>query len=106
VSVDPFPITSRYHAVETADLIEPDGSKTRFLRRRFLPPTDRFETIEEHTVSEGDRIDNLSARYLGDPLQYWRICDANNAMRPEDMEQFGRRLRISLPEGITGPARG
>jgi hypothetical protein len=32
---------------------------------------------------------------------FWRICDANGAMQPEELTQtVGRRLRITLPEGI------
>ena len=41
--------------------------------------------------------------YLGDPEQFWRVCDANRAMRPDELtETIGRRLRITLPEGIPG----
>jgi hypothetical protein len=55
-------------------------------------------------VTQGDRLDNVTARYLGDPEAFWRICDANNAMRPNELtETIGRRLRITLPEGIPGP---
>jgi hypothetical protein len=33
----------------------------------------------------------------------WRLCDANGAMRPDELtETPGRRLRITLPEGIPG----
>ena len=50
---------------------------------------------------EGDRLDNVTALYLNDPLQFWRICDANNAMNPPDLtREIGRRLRMTLPEGM------
>jgi hypothetical protein len=40
---------------------------------------------------------------FGFPYPLWRICDANDAMRPDElMETIGRRLRITLPEGIAG----
>ena len=68
-----------------------------------MPPPERFALLQEHTVSQGDRLDNLAAQYLGDPEQFWRLCDANGAMRPEELtETVGRRLRITLPEGIPG----
>jgi hypothetical protein len=74
-----------------------------YLRRRFLPPPERFVTVQEHVVSERDRLDNISMRYLGDPEQAFRICDANRAMRPEALtERTGRRLRITLPDGVPG----
>ena len=42
-----------------------------------------------------------SARYLGDPELFWRLCDANVAMRPAELtETIGRRLHITLPEGM------
>jgi hypothetical protein len=98
-----FPPTSRYYGVETATTETRDGRTVVFLRRRFLPQPERFELLQEHTVVEGERLDVIAARYLGDPEQFWRICDANAAMRPEELtEERGRRLRITLPEGIPG----
>jgi hypothetical protein len=99
-----FPPTSRYHGIDTATLETSDGRTIVYLRRRFVPPPERFALLQEHTVVQGDRLDNLTAQYLGDPEQFWRLCDANAAMRPEELtETIGRRLRITLPEGIPGP---
>ena len=39
---------------------------------------------------DGDRLDNVSAQYLGDPEQFWRLCDANNAMEPEELTESRR----------------
>jgi hypothetical protein len=87
-----------------AELQLPGGKTLVYLRRRFVPPPERFQLLQLHTVTEGERLDNITARYLGDPEQFWRVCDANNAMRPEELtETIGRKLRITLPEGITGP---
>lgn len=96
-----FPPTSRYHNIETATLETADGKEIVYLTRRFVPGPDRFTLIQEHEVVQGDRLDNITARYLNDPLQFWRICDANTAMNPPDLTtEIGRRLRITLPEGI------
>ena len=97
-----FQPTSRYYLTETATLETFDGSMIRFLRRRFLPPLERFTLIQEHMVTESDRLDNITARYLGDPEQFWRICDANPILLPEELEEIGRRIRLTLPEGIPG----
>jgi len=98
-----FSITSRYYNTPTLQLETADGRPIVFLRRRFVPPPERFAFLFEHAVIEGDRMDNLAAQYLGDPEQFWRICDANGAIRPEELtETIGRRLRITLPEGIPG----
>jgi hypothetical protein len=98
-----FPPSSRYNAVETATLTAPDGRTIVYLRRRFVPPPDRFALLQEHTVVPGERLDQIAAQYLGDPEQFWRICDANNAIDPAELTEPGRRLRITLPEGIPGP---
>ncbi len=101
-----FPPNSRYHGVPHRAHATADGTTVVYLARRFVPPPERFVPLQEHAVAEGDRLDNLAARYLGDPELFWRVADANNAMRPEDLTgEVGRRLRITLPEGIaTGPS--
>ncbi|BBL72817.1 LysM peptidoglycan-binding domain-containing protein [Methylogaea oryzae] len=95
--------TSRYYGVETATLQSEDGQTRVYLRRRFLPAPERFVLLQEHVVNEGERLDQVAAKYLGDPEAFWRIADANGAMRPQALtETAGRRLRITLPEGIPG----
>jgi hypothetical protein len=101
-----FPPSSRYHGIETAT-IERDGRTIVYLRRRFVPAAERFALLHEHVVSEGERYDTLAARYLGDPEQFWRLCDANAVMRPADLTAtVGAVVRITLPEGIPGAQRG
>lgn len=96
-----FPPTSRYHTIETTTFKSADGKEIIHLKRRFVPAPERFTLLQEHLVVEGDRLDNITALYLNDPLQFWRICDANNAMNPPELTaEIGRRLRITLPEGI------
>lgn len=102
-----FPATSRYHGIETAKMTTREGKTIAYLRRRFVPPPERFDLLQEHTVTQGERLDNLAAKYLGDPEQFWRIADANNAMRPEELiETIGRKLRITLPESVPGAKYG
>lgn len=96
-----FPVTSRYHGIDTTTLETKEGKTIVYLRRRFCPLPERFALLQEHTVIEGERLDNIAAKYLGDPEQFWRICDANAAMRPDELTEIvGRILRITLPEGI------
>jgi hypothetical protein len=81
----------------------PNGLLVVYLKRRFLPQPENFALLQEHIVTEDERLDNITAKYLGDPEQFWRVADANRAMRPEELvETVGRRLRITLPEGIPG----
>jgi hypothetical protein len=103
----PFPASSRYHQTAVAKLTMPDGREVAYLKRRFVPPPERFALLQEHAVSEGERLDHIAARYLGDPEQFWRICDGNGALRPNELiEPVGRRIRITLPENIGGGANG
>jgi hypothetical protein len=97
-----FDRTSRYWDLEDATLIvtDPDGTEreVRYKRRRLIPAADGSATLVEHGVVEGDRLDNLTARYLGDPLQFWRVCDANTLLSPaEAIARVGRVIRIAMP---------
>ena len=98
-----FPPTSRYYGIETVTIKGADGQTIVYLKRRFVPSPDRFSLLLEHTVVEDERLDNITAKYMDDPEAFWRVADANAAMRPEELtETTGRRLRITLPEGIPG----
>jgi hypothetical protein len=37
-----FPLTSRYHGIDTAIKETADGKTIIYLRRRFVPPPERF----------------------------------------------------------------
>jgi hypothetical protein len=96
-----FQPTSRYRNLEIAEWTDPDGRVVRYVRRRFIslePP----DVLAEHTVLAGDRLDNVTARYLADPEQFWRVCDANRAEHPDDLTtRPGRVLIIPMP-GLRG----
>lgn len=100
LSASLFSPGSRYYTLPTATLETADGETVIYLRRRFVPQPERFSLLREVTVTQGDRLDNLAAQYLGDPEQFWRLCDANRALRPDELEEIGRRLRVTLPEGL------
>jgi hypothetical protein len=98
-----FPATSRYYGIATAQLTQSDGRTVTYVRRRFLPPPENFAVLQMVTITAGDRLDNLAARYLGDPEQAWRLCDANRAMQPEALVAYvGATLVVTLPEGMPG----
>lgn len=101
-----FRSNSRYYGIDTEMLTTPAGKTVIYLRRRFVPSPTRFALLQEHTVTQGDRLDNITANYLGDPEQFWRVADANNAMNPVDLveppDKVGSKLKITLPEDIAG----
>ena len=101
-----FAPNSRYHGLGTLRILGPDGTPIVYVKRRFIAQPERFSVIAVHSVAEGDRIDNLAARYLGDPELDWRIADANGVMTPDELtDTVGAQLRITLPEGIPGSGR-
>ena len=98
-----FPPNSRYHGLERAVWRGEDRRTALYIRRRFVPSPERFSTQSVHGVSDGERLDHVAARRLGDPELFWRICDANGAMKPWELtETPGRTLRIPLPLGVPG----
>lgn len=95
-----FNQTSRYANVDNATFVLPDGRIVTYKRRRFLPQGSAMPLLGQVTVAQGDRLDLLAARVLGDPEQFWRLCDANDATKPDDLiEEPGALLRIALPQG-------
>jgi nucleoid-associated protein YgaU len=114
----PYPRTSRYFGVETAVWTPPDhaggtaapgsgpastraGDEIVYLRRRFVPQPGSFAAITEHVARDGDRLDLLAQRYLGDAEAWWRIADANPVLDPADLTATpGQRIRITLPAGV------
>ncbi len=101
-----FPPTSRYAGVGVDAWDPGDGAPpVPFLRRRLCPRLDRFALLYEVRVVEADRRDLLGARHLGDAELWWRLADANSAVDPRDLtDPVGRRLRVTLPDGVPGPS--
>src|SRR5215469_5328737 len=80
-----FDHTSRYYALDTASLTLADGRTITYARRRILPQGSDLPTLTLVKVVPGERIDLVANRVYGDPLMYWRLCDANDAMDPLQM---------------------
>jgi len=96
-------VAGRYDFVPIAETPIPDGeggSRTvRYLRRRPVPTDPTLPPSAWHRVVEGDRLDNIAARYLGEPLAFWMIADANRAMRTDDLvATIGEIVVIPTPE--------
>jgi nucleoid-associated protein YgaU len=85
---------SRYESIADAIHVEPDGREIPYKRLRILtsPPVH-----QAHVVALGDRLDRIASQHYGDPEQFWRIGDANQALQPESLtEALSRRLGIPL----------
>jgi nucleoid-associated protein YgaU len=100
-----FPTDSRYYSSATLSYTTPTGQVISYLAPRFVPQSGpaNFSVVATHTVRSGDRLDLIAARYLGDPLMYWLICDANGAIRPDQLLSTpGSTLNITMPQGVPG----
>lgn len=90
---------SRYAQLETAQMTLPDGRTVAYKRRRFLPQGHTLPVLTNVTVIDGDRLDLIADRTLGNALLFWQICDANNAMNPIELTaEPNQTLRVPIPQ--------
>jgi hypothetical protein len=87
---------SRYENVPDAAYQTPSGRQIRYKRLRITPSP---AAIQMYRVSAGDRLDLIAFRFYQDPEQYWRLCDGNRALLPDDLvAENGRQLVIPIAE--------
>jgi hypothetical protein len=64
----------------------------KYKRIRLIPET---PVLQQHTVVQGERLDLITHQHYKDPLLFWRICDVNKAMLPDELvAEVGRRILI------------
>jgi len=94
-----FEQNSRYYKIGTATLTDPSARQIAYKRRRFVPRAEDLQTLVNVTVVQADRLDLIASRTLGDPEQFWRICDASDAMNPPDlMAEPGTTVRVTIQQ--------
>src|SRR5580765_4803526 len=98
----PFVQQSRYYGVALAVYQQrPDDPEKAYVLRRFIPSPSTINIAGRHTVLSQDRPDSLGVKYMGDPLLYWRIADANAVVDPNELtDTLGRKIDIPLPPGM------
>jgi hypothetical protein len=72
---------SRYADVDTTQITDATGRVIPYIKVRFIAPT---PAVVGHSVLQGERLDQISNNYYKDAQRFWRICDANFAMWPDD----------------------
>ncbi len=100
-----FPTDSRYYNYKVQQYAVPGRQSIPYLARRIVPQASapNFAAVNTYMVHQGDRLDLIAAKFLGDPLMSWLLCDANGAFNPEDLVATpGRVLVITMPQGIPG----
>ncbi|MGF6227952.1 hypothetical protein QFZ27_001907 [Inquilinus ginsengisoli] len=98
-----FPAESRYHGIGVRAITAADGTTTAYLARRVCPSPERFATLSVHRVQQGERLDQTTVKLVGDPEQFWRLCDANGAIWPQELEVEDARVRRTLPIDVPAP---
>jgi hypothetical protein len=88
-----FASNSRYINVADGVYTDPSGRQISYKLLRLTPDS---ATLQVHAVVQEDRLDLLAFNFFRDPEQFWRIADANLAMRPDDLLEPGLVLKIPL----------
>lgn len=90
-----FDPSSRYHGLPEATLAGPDNRAIRYVTARIIPDT---PAARGHILAGAERLDLVAFHYYREPERFWRICDANAALYPPDLEtQVGRKIGIPEP---------
>ncbi len=89
---------SRYAALTQYAVTLPSGAVVRAVR---LPNPGVQAVAGYYRRQSGDRLDQVSARFLADATDFWRLCDANGAMVPDAL---ATRDLVGVP--IDAPAGG
>lgn len=96
-----FNTNSRYANQPVAVQVDAQGRARPYVTMREVPPP-RVRRPEDlgHVVSDGDRLDRVAWQHLGDPELFWRLCDANGALYPDELTAVpGRQLLVPLDPG-------
>lgn len=92
---------SRYYGDAVQFYTFPNGVQVAYLQRRIIPQASIYTSLQSYAVSAGDRLDNLAYKFLGDPIRFWMICDANSAVDPDELTALpGFSIEIPLASGI------
>jgi nucleoid-associated protein YgaU len=87
---------SRYRQTPVIAPPTPSGETPRALALREIA---QRPAVLEHLVVDGERWDQLAARFYGDPTRYWLLMDANlDELNPLNLLRAGRRLRVPASE--------
>ena len=91
-----FKQDSRYFKLETKTYTDLDGRVIAYKKRRILPNGQDMLIMTKVTAQQGERLDLITNRTLGDPEHFWRICDANNVVEPQELSEDPETL-IAIP---------
>lgn len=73
---------SRYAGLKTLVHTDAAGRPAPYKAMRLITTP---RAVQGHRVQQGERLDHVADRYFSDPERFWRICDANTALWPDDV---------------------
>jgi len=79
-----FSATSRYRSLTPYTVKDHRGRQVSVVP---VPPDPEEGLLGIHVLLQGQRLDLLAALYLSDPAAFWRICERNEVMLPEDLTE-------------------
>lgn len=92
-----FSPNSRYATAGTYTLRTANGGTITATR---LPIRNAPALRGIHPRTEGQRLDQIAAHYLGDATTFWRLCDASDGICPDAV---GARDAVAIPEQDPSP---
>lgn len=90
-----FEPPSRYLGVPTYVVADHRG---RLVEVVAVPPVLEQPLAGIHLLRQGERLDHLAARYLGESTLWWRIAERNEAIVPAALAE-AREIEIPVRSG-------
>jgi len=89
--------SNRYASCPLLPFQRRDGRQISYWAPRMVPIGATLATARTIQREPSDRIDRLASRALSDPRQFWRLCDANDALDPLAFGRGRGRIKVPLP---------
>jgi hypothetical protein len=77
--------TSRY--VLHASLVDATDERGRRVKRVGRATRPALTELGEHIRRDGQRLDHLANYYLRDPHGFWKICELNDVLLPDQLAE-------------------
>ena len=68
---------SRYYGAQIESTTLADETPVNYLARRIIPQPDTYSSTQSYVIVEGDRLDNLAAKFLG--AEYTTVNEAGES---------------------------
>lgn len=86
-----FFTNSRYEKTNDYSPVDSRGNKNRVKRIRKIT---QEEPVKFYIVKELDRLDHLADSFYANSSKFWRLCDVNGIMFPNELLKVGKKIAI------------